>query len=434
MSDKNTPLLLLPHQHHWRENAAFVAMALVIVTLPFFIQINSICIMLLAGVWLINGNWQQKLTRLRTKPLLFLPILLFVFMIFSYIISADKKTAGFELEKKLSLLAFPLIFSGITFTGPQRRLLLAMFVLSSFAASAYCMAHAFNNFPVLGRTAFFYHQLSSPLGFHAVYFSCYVAFCIILLFTELTQNFLAINKPKRWFYIAGILYFLVFLTLLSSKTILVATMALLIFILAKHFVNFRKNAKLFAATVMVFGMIIFLISRTEFVKERFREIAGENYSEIIKADDYRNIAFTGGTIRLAIWKSVVEILNSENAWLTGTGIGDAQNKLTQHYQEKNIYPGDEVLGFKGFLHYNAHNQYFEFLISTGIVGLLLFMIWLILLYREALKTRRTELLCFLMLMSLFFLTESALSAHKGIVLFVLIPLLFTAESEELSHV
>jgi O-antigen ligase len=173
-----------------------------------------------------------------------------------------------------------------------------------------------------------------------------------------------------------------------------------------------------------------MIFRTDFINGRFNEVVTENYKEVLSSDDYRYITFTGGTIRLAIWKSIIEILNYDRAWLLGTGIGDTQNKLTKHYRKKNIYPGDEVLGFKGFLHYNAHNQYFEFLISTGLFGVMLFLIWLIVLFYKAIRTQKTEWICFLILMCFFFITESALNAHKGVMLFMLINSLYNANREE----
>ena len=414
-----------------REYFSFILLALVIVTLPFFIQLNSLCVIALSGLWLISGNWKQKAKYFLSQPLLYLPVLMFLLLIISYALSHDKKTGGFELEKKLSLLAFPLIFSGIIFNDwRKRKVLMALFVFACLAAALICLGFAFTEYSKLGSNAFFYHQLSSPLGFHAVYFSCYISFCIILLFVPLTEKLGTMTSTERNMQLFTLIFLLFFLVLLSSKTILAATLLMMLFIPVTRVVKRRQNLKLLLGSAALLILLVVMISRTDYIKGRFSEIARENYTEVLASEDYRHIAFTGGTIRLAIWKSVIEILNSENAWLFGTGIGDAQNKLTQHYKEKNIYPGDEVLGFKGFLHYNAHNQYFEFLISTGLCGTLLFLTWLILLFYKAIRTQKTEWICFMILMCFFFFTESVLSAHKGVVLFMLVPLLYNAGPEE----
>lgn len=426
--------LFLPQNHNKHEYVSFMLLALTLITLPFFIQLNSLFILLLAGVWLSSGHWKIKLKRLVSEPIIYMPLLLFAILILSYFLSDDKKTAGFELEKKLSLLAFPLIFTGIPFLNRRtKHVLLSLFVYACFAASLICLIFAVSNYSTIGGAAFFYHQLSSPLHFHAVYFSAYISFCCILVLLSFTTHYQSIGFAGRLAHVFLFFFFLLFLVFLSSKSILAATLFILITLSIRNIFISKANKKFIAVSFISILLCVIIVSRIGQVRERFNEIFREDYKEVISATDYRHIAFTGGTIRLAIWKTVVEILNEDKAWFLGKGMGDAQNKLTEHYKEKNIYPGDEQLGFQGFIHYNAHNQYFEWLISTGIAGLSGFLLWMAVLFYKAIKNRKVEVLGFLLLFSFFFLTESALSAHKGIVIFVLIPLLYLSPSENLEE-
>ncbi len=428
--NKDDLRLFLPSNGNNRNYVSFVLLALILITLPFFIQLNSFFILFLTGVWLSSGQWNLKIKRLVSEPIIYFPLLLFAVLILSYFLSDDKKTAGFELEKKLSLLAFPLIFTGIPFLNRRiKHILLSLFVYTCFLAALICLIFAVSNYSVIGSSAFFYHQLSSPLHFHAVYFSAYISFCCLLVFLSFTTTYQSIGFAERLAHVFLFSFFLLFLILLSSKSILATTLFILIALSIRAVFVSKANKKFIAVSFISLLLSVILVSRIGQVRERFNEILREDYNEIITATDYRHIAFTGGTIRLAIWKTVVEVLNEDKTWILGEGIGDAQNKLTEHYRKKNIYPGDEQLGFQGFIHYNAHNQYFEWLINTGIAGLSGFMLWIAVLFYKAIKKRKVEVLGFLLLFLFFFLTESALSAHKGVVIFVLIPLLYLSPSE-----
>jgi O-antigen ligase len=428
--NKDDLRLFLPNNGNKHNYVSFVLLALILITLPFFIQLTSGLILLLAGVWLSSGQWHKKFKRLVSEPTIYMPLLLFAVLILSYFLSDDKKTAGFELEKKLSLLAFPLIFTGLPFLNRRiKHVLLSLFVYSCFLAALICLIFAVGNYSFLGSAAFFYHQLSSPLHFHAVYFSAYISFCCILVYLSFKAHYQSTGFAGRLAHVILFFFFLLFLILLSSKSILAATLFIIIILSIRDVFVSKANKQFVAVFLTGLLLSVILVSRIGQVRERFNEILREDYNEIITATDYRHIAFTGGTIRLAIWKTVVEILNEDKSWVLGEGIGDAQNKLTEHYTKKNIYPGDEQLGFQGFIHYNAHNQYFEWLIGTGIAGLSGFLLWIAVLFYKAIKKRQIEVLGFLLLFMFFFLTESALSAHKGIVIFVLIPLLSLSPSE-----
>lgn len=399
------------------DRIATLLCVLIAITLPFFIQVNSILVLLLSLNWLVEGQWKLKLQRLRSSPYAIMWLLFFALNALSVLYSQNTKEANFEIEKKLSFIAFPLIlFTSGFITKETVKLILKFFIIACFLACLICLSNAIIHLIDGDRSFLFYHQLASPLGFHAVYFSMYIGFCLIVLLFDLLANWSGnriLNKLIQLFMIA---FFFVFLILLSSKTLLVSTVAI---IALKFTLGYIKNKLRALFTIVVAAILISLIiTRAPFISERFNEIFKENYSEVFSRTDYQGFHFTGGTIRVAIWKSVIEVVSQEQAWLIGVGIGDTQDLLTANYNLKHIYPGDAVLGFKGFTHYNAHNQYLQFLLSIGIVGLVAFITILSYLFISAWKTRNSILLALLFLFSCFCITESVLSSHKGVVFFL----------------
>jgi O-antigen ligase len=143
-------------------------------------------------------------------------------------------------------------------------------------------------------------------------------------------------------------------------------------------------------------------------------------------NDYQGYHFTGGNIRLAIWKICIEAVNAENAWIIGVGPGDTQTILTKRYIEKNIYPGDEI--HEGFLHYNAHNQFLQYYMSLGIIGLGFFIIILGFLVVTIFTKANITAGCISIVFLSFCFTESVMERQKGIVFFTFFSCLLVAKT------
>lgn len=406
-------------KYPFHESIYFLLTISIAVSMPFFIKFNSILIIALSFNWIIEGRWKEKVKRLLSSKYALIWITFFFYHAISILYSDNKKEGGFELEKKLSFLVFPLILSTSTFlTGDKLKSILRYFIMSCLAACLICLGNALLHYFQGDASFFFYHELGSPLGFHAVYFSMYIGFSIFILFYHLLEKFSELNLHYKWIYSLLTLFFFGFLILLSSKTIIVSV----ILIVALNFVIafLKRKQKWMGLSIAILALVVMglAIKRIPYINERFTEIYKENYSVILERDDYRDFPFTGGTIRLAIWRSVFDVLKEEKAMAFGVGIGDAQTLLTANYNKRHIYPGDAVLGFKGFTHYNAHNQYLQFLITLGVLGLMFFVAMLVYSFYVAVRSKNTAFLSMLILFSAFCFTESTLCAHKGVVFFL----------------
>jgi len=78
----------------------------------------------------------------------------------------------------------------------------------------------------------------------------------------------------------------------------------------------------------------------------------------------------------------------------------------------------------GYLNFNLHNQYLEYFLKFGLIGLLYFLTILFLSFRKAIKEKNKLYFSFLLIFCLFSLTESNLEVQRGIVFFVLINAIF----------
>jgi O-antigen ligase len=94
--------------------------------------------------------------------------------------------------------------------------------------------------------------------------------------------------------------------------------------------------------------------------------------------------------------------------IIGTGIGDVQNDLDVCNE------ASEFQTLKGM---NSHNQYLQFLLGTGVIGLLLFVAGLFSLTWFAYRQKNQLYLCFIFLFAFCCLTESLLERQQGIMFF-----------------
>lgn len=398
------------------EKIFFYLLILIVSTLPFFVAINSIAIILLLMNWLIEGNWRKKIKMFLSSKYAIICVSFYLYHIVGLFYSANHSAGLFELEKKLSLIVFPIVFSTSSAIDKKKLyIILQCFVVACFLAVIICISNAIYFFLKGDNSYFFYHQLGSPLHFHAVYFSVYLGFSICILIYFLQDGWKEHSLQLKTIYIFLILLFLFFLLLLSSKTVSISVMVIIILYLFK--IMYKRKRIIIGILFFVFvplsALIVVYISPD--IRKRFIEMSNENYCEVLKLNDYRGFQFTGGTIRIVIWKSVFEILNDEKAWVFGVGTGDSQDLLTKKYIQKNVYPGDGALGHIGFIDYNTHNQYFQFLITLGVLGLFAFLF--VLFWPIIHNSNNVLQILFILIFSTFCFTESAVCAHKGVVFY-----------------
>ena len=229
---------------------------------------------------------------------------------------------------------------------------------------------------------FFRENLLGPLDIHPTYYSVYIITAIVFFILLLFSKF----KP---IYILIILFNIIILLLISSKAALLSFLIILGFLSLIYFKKSKKHFLFLLAFVVIIMTAIFTIPKIKLRVEQSIETVLNNRNE--KLSTYK---------RLLILKEVLSFNNKDLAFGKG-----------------NIF-GEQVLKEKTGLNLNAHNQYFQALISSGLLGLAFLLVYLLspLYYFNNFKDWLSIFtICLVILFSVNFLFESMLNRQWGIV-------------------
>jgi len=256
---------------------------------------------------------------------------------------------------------------------------------------------------------FFYHALVAPLDLNAIYVSVFVSLSILFLLFK--------QKRSVWSLIAlGILS--LFLFLLASKIIIVATVILGFFGIISAFKR-STILKLLPFLMLGLGVLIFTSNP---VKSRFqREITASNIIEVLEADRFNKVYdWTGTTVRLFQARIFSEMLEEDAIFWKGYGINNSKEKIIEKQKQYNLW--------QGYYTYNFHNQYIQAFAELGIFGLLCLFLVLGVILKQYLSTKDSLFLFLFFIMLVVFITESYLWRQRGLYHFlVLFCLLLKAE-------
>jgi O-antigen ligase len=165
----------------------------------------------------------------------------------------------------------------------------------------------------------------------------------------------------------------------------------------------------------IIGLVVALSLLTPGIKHRFVELF---HSYNIKPE---NVAYDSTNIRMAIFDCTVSI--SKDNLLYGVGFENLQNNLNNCYKsnyDSSFYEGQS---------YMTHNYFFYILLSTGIMGLLLFLIYIINILRICLKSNLFLFKVFLLNVLVICIIEDYLYRHYGLLYFNLLLISFIQYSK-----
>jgi O-antigen ligase len=383
-----------------------IAALLISIPLPYGFS-TGILIALLAASLL-----SARLHKVTLRKVYFLPILFFLLMVLSLTWSGSIHNSLRGLERQLALVLIPLSFILMPeiSTVSRNKIFHGFSVGLSVFALYFIGAACVNYFNGAGISRFFYHALVSPLGLNAIYLSVLVSLSgLFLLFvprkSALTIILLAIHA--------------VFLILLSSKIIIVITALIAAFGIVR---TFRRSGKLILLPVLILGMILLMVTSNP-LRERFeREVTVSDIKEVMERERFNKVYdWTGTTIRLFQARIFVEMMQEDDAFLSGYGINNSKDKIIEKQKHYNLW--------QGYYDYNFHNQYIQAFAELGIFGFIFLLILLGAVFREYLRTRDILLLSLFLVMLVVFLTETYIWRQRGLYHFlVLFCLLFKSST------
>jgi len=373
----------------------------------FSVQVANICIFLacLSGIFTSSTNAKLKKIRTLNSPF---SIAYFLTLCMGFFFSNDKGYALKVIDTSIWFLVVPL-FLGTSRTIKRNVILNIgkVFCYSVFVGAVYCLLSNVYYFIInkIDFNRFFewdytYQHLTSFIGLHPTYFSIAILICFnIVVFVFPFESYR--DKTHK---ITLLIFFPLFLIILGSKVaivlfIVLGNVAVLIYVKKK------LTKRLLIGYLVANLLIVAIMYKTPVVYWRFKRFFESSQNSLTGKDlsDYR----------IMHWKCAWESISKKP--FMGWGTGDAIATMDHCYT---FYGKEELHG------YNAHNQYFESWLKTGIAGLITILLSILTPLVVSIRRKQCLFIFIFLIYALVAATESVLSVQKGIILFCVISSLY----------
>lgn len=379
-----------------RLNLNEILLGLVLLTLPVSTAANSISLAFFFAYNLFERIKKKALLNIRfSLPFLIILIIQGI----SYFNSHNITEANKKLLLFTSFFVFPFLCLKKNEKINAEKILIFLF-FGVLAVASYAICNATYDILVLSENYDYGHGVDLLLKYvpHHTYFSIYVLSSILSL-TYL------IGKSK-WsaYYLLFLpfLYLLVFV--LPSRT----AMFYAILILPFFVFNFLTKRFTISQILSFFGVALLILVIIGMSFDYARDKLIYTYYEMANISTEEK-PFYGISRRKMIWESSWELI--KECPFFGYGVGDVQNNLNLAYT-KNGY--NEVIGM------NAHNQYFQNILSYGIFLSFIYYATLITILVQLLKRKEVLLIGLWSIVLIVSSTESILNRQWGVIFFAMV--------------
>ncbi|WP_417359543.1 O-antigen ligase family protein [Galbibacter sp.] len=397
----------------------FYLFCCVVVTLLGPMLLNNIVIILLLFVSFV------KLLNQKVKYNIIQAVLtlLFAIGIVSVLYSESVSTTLKGVEKSLSLLIFPLIFSTSKLTKKQLEKILLVFAISTLFTIIIAIIisifntyingsiYKFNPNNLVIENLFRYHKLSENVNFHPTYLSIYTAFAMIIFGTVLLRNYQVVNSKLRLFSFIALVILGIALFALNTFSVIFSA-CIFLFLL---FWMYSKGAKMVLLSIILLIGTCFIFYSKARNSINIGEIVQFSYEDSVTSTNWNSV-----NSRLALWSCSLEVVKENLPF--GVGKGNSREYLLDKYQEKGFVLGSQR-------QYTSHNMYLTYAMEFGVLGLLLFIILILLLFLNSIRNKSILLLGISTLFAVSSLTEEVFELNKGIVFFSFFCVILTINSK-----
>ncbi|MES2397297.1 MAG: O-antigen ligase family protein [Bacteroidota bacterium] len=303
--------------------------------------------------------------------------------------------------------------------------ILLSFVISCFLATLLSILHIYYlhfyteiPLPSLTVESFYRDNFTSLLDIHPTYYSMYITFSTIVIVFFLFRDWNKLKIYVKFLALFVIVYFAFINILLSSRMLLLISLLMLVTLLIR-FLFKNRVAGIIIILFLTLSTTFFFIHKNNIIKKRFTELTETQWTPPI------GIYYNSTNLRVGILNCSFSLL--KNNWLFGFGTGSAQKNLNACYQSSGY---SDVLFID---QYDTHNQYLNVWLNTGVIGLAIFLLTIVIPMKKAYKANCFLYLAFLSLIALCCFTESLLERQSGIVFYAFFNSLFSFHVIEKSN-
>src|SRR5260221_4431091 len=290
------------------ENLQYILLCALVITLPFEILVNSACLILFSVVTVVKIllDPSKHLDSIKANSRL-TTILISHFLIYLIVFLFTGLHGGYILEKKVSLLLFPLVFGlgGLTLDSKRKNILLLCFIGSVLLAVLFALRGVVSS--LLMNISEEYMRIQRP------YFGLYLMFCVLILFYYFSR--VKVIYVKIGVAIVAI-FFLYFSYLILAKMAFVACGLTLV--LCFCFFWLRKiKLKWYSDSLSVL-----IIGSVALIFLQFDVISLLNTIVSLKPIEMTSgnwMYFLSVNARSVIWQCSWDLLTENHNWIFGYG-------------------------------------------------------------------------------------------------------------------
>ena len=384
---------------------------LVALMIPISKQFVPIVIIMLVVSWLVSPNLLDRLKTAFANKFMWLFIAYYLMHLIGMLYTDNIDVGRYDLEIKLSLLVFPLVFASFPAISKDKYYNLGLaFIIGCTLAClvdlilGYINYMAFDDIKYLlyGRLSFFHHPS---------YFAMYLALAMAIMLHGLIISSDELPLSNKRLYLVLIPFFMGMTILLMAKSgILSIGMVLLItlifLLVKKRFLAFGGLS--LALTVAIAGTLWLAPGVFNRIQTTWAVVL-QAQSNI----ESSTVESTAG--RMLVWNKALDLIK-ENPIL-GVGTGDIKDELVQKYAESGLS------GIAG-KQLNAHNQFLQSFATLGILGFLSLVLGLLLAGIIAIRKGNIVYLMFIIIVIINALTESILEVQAGVIFYAFFNSLF----------
>lgn len=330
----------------------------------------------------------------------------------STIYSTNRSESLSELSKQLTILVLPILFCiNELDLKKYKNNILTWFSIGCTITTIYLYTQAILairyyhlSIDTLFSPAFMNHNFSEPIGIHATYFAILLSIAFVYFLSLLIKEK---SKPYFLLLLLCCLILLLGIVQLSSKAVLLTLLFIVNFSFPLFLLKGVKRLKFLVVTLSISLLLLFGIYKIDSFKKRYLTELGVDLSK--SSQDELNDP------RLARWNVAFKV--AMQSPIIGHGAGTEIALLRKQFYEKKFY--------QSFLaKLNAHNQYLSFLITAGILGLMVYLYNLYFGFKTAMLNKDHLFFTFMVLITVVSLSENILFVDKGITIYSIFFTLF----------
>ena len=401
-----------------KQYSLFLTFFLIIIpSLIVFVKLCSIVIAIFALFCLL---FYKELSYSKISIILFSiivsPLLLEILMFWnnnSYLLGIK------SLEKYISLLIFPLFILGnfkkIDFNKTIQIYSFVMTIIMTFFLVRFIVVfpqyiNKYLNGIHLWEMGYVF---SNSFGIHAPALNMHLAFVSVSSFYMIFNNF----KERKIIFIKFIslivflisLFFVLFVnTRMALFQVIIGYLIVFFYEIVKKY-NIKTAFCLFSLFfALLFSIIFIFVKNDSYMEEKYSNVTFAYMDKIGKLDELNHpetIVFNSLVTRVSIWKSAWEL--SVKNLPFGVGSSDGKTELIKYFKKT-----DQK--FLSKYEFPTHNQYLDFLLKFGILGLLVILLYIFTIGYLGYKTQNPIIIFFFLLFFTSNITDDFLIRFDGI--------------------